>query len=128
MAYDFLLNVQPIEVTGTGVFENERYTANGAKVFASISITNASVGATTSIVVEESIDGVTWSPMKMVETDKPFIAEPYFTNEVPEKGLSFVDNVAGERFKFKTQPSSKKFRFSYDVVGTATIEIKLGNS
>lgn len=126
MAYDALLNVQPIEVTGTGTFENENFKGNGSGIFGSIYISNASAGATTSIVVEESEDGVSWSPVKAVEANAQFVQEPYFTNEVPEKNLSFVDNVSGERFKFKA--NSKKFRFSYDVVGTATIEIKVGNA
>ncbi|MEG8975395.1 hypothetical protein U8Y98_01615 [Priestia megaterium] len=125
MAYDALLNVQSIEVTGTGAFENENYIGNGARVFGSIEVSNASAGATTSIVVEESNDGSNWSPVKAIDVNEPFIQEPYYSNEIPSSNLSFVDN-ANKRFKFKA--NSKKFRFSYDVVGTVTIGINIGNT
>lgn len=125
MAYDALLNVQPIEVTGTGAFENENYTGNGARVFASIKVSNALAGATTSIVVEESNDGSEWSPVKAINVNEPLIQEPYYSNEIPSSNLSFVDNT-NKRFKFKA--NAKKFRFSYDIAGTVTIGINIGNA
>ncbi|MCQ6277299.1 hypothetical protein JMM81_20715 [Bacillus sp. V3B] len=124
MAYDALLNVQPIEVTGIGTFENDYFKGNGSKVFGGLTVSNASEGATIEISVEETNDGTNYSLVRTIATDSQFVQEPYFSNEVSEKVLSYTGNV-NDRFKFRT---NGKFRFSYNVVGTATIGINIGNS
>jgi hypothetical protein len=125
MAYDVLTTIDPTEVTGTGVLENDNFEGFGTAPHARIDVSNASEGATIQITVEQTIDGVNYIPVKTIDINEPFVPEPYFSTDTPEKALSFTGNVVNYEFKFKTDSFAKKFRFSYNVIGTATIAITM---